>query len=47
MYNNNKKTFWPLLITTNPVSCEERKSTDIYSLEERINELEKNINKLK
>ena len=43
---NNKKSFWPLLITTNPVQPEQRKSTAIYSLEERINALENNIKKL-
>lgn len=43
---HNKKSFWPLLITTNPVQSDERKSNAIYSLEERINALENNIKKL-
>lgn len=43
---NNTKSFWPLLITINPVQPEQRKSNEIYSLEERINALEQNIKKL-
>jgi hypothetical protein len=44
----NKNMYWPILINKNPLdkSSPERKSNGVYEIEERINTIEKNIERL-